>query len=350
MGYASHQKAALKEMTKDEKTNINNFNNNGINADDRVSIDTLILGGKNFMLKIIGLVICVMLSVSAVGCTDNNNTTVEESSTTQEVSQKDKDINETYEYVVKKYDNDEDKDDMVYKIEKTSDGVVIKMGLVSESDFKEAVMMSSIDYSVEQLEESLEPFNELPGYVEVEARKEGINTENVNFYMEVYLYNNKKELTDLLYSISSKDGVILNSIKHQVEYYKDNQTSSDNKSKENNSKSQQNNASNKNNNTNSDDTRTSEEKDWDRHNSDQSKPPTTVVLHRCAQCGTEHIQSDMFKNNGKWYCNDCGLMYCSECGRRVYPKWLKAPSSMDYMHYQNDGNGDIVCGYCYRQD
>lgn len=350
MGYASHQKAALKEMTKDEKTNINNFNNNGINADDRVSIDTLILGGKNFMLKIIGLVICVMLSVSAVGCTDNNNTTVEESSTTQEVSQKDKDINEAYEYVVKKYDNDEDKDDMVYKIEKTSDGVVIKMGLVSESDFKEAVMMSSIDYSVEQLEESLEPFNELPGYVEVEARKEGINTENVNFYMEVYLYNNKKELTDLLYSISSKDGVILNSIKHQVEYYKDNQTSSDNKSKENNSKSQQNNASNKNNNTNSDDTRTSEEKDWDRHNSDQSKPPTTVVLHRCAQCGTEHIQSDMFKNNGKWYCNDCGLMYCSECGRRVYPKWLKAPSSMDYMHYQNDGNGDIVCGYCYRQD
>lgn len=350
MGYASHQKAALKEMTKDEKTNINNFNNNGINADDRVSIDTLILGGKNFMLKIIGLVICVMLSVSAVGCTDNNNTTVEESSTTQEVSQKDKDINEAYEYVVKKYDNDEDKDDMVYKIEKTSDGVVIKMGLVSESDFKEAVMMSSIDYSVEQLEESLEPFNELPGYVEVEARKEGINTENVNFYMEVYLYNNKKELTDLLYSISSKDGVILNSIKHQVEYYKDNQTSSDNKSKENNSKSQQNNASNKNNNTNSDDTRTSEEKHWDKHNSDQSKAPTTVVLHKCAQCGTEHIQSDMFKNNGKWYCNDCGLMYCSECGRRVYPKWLKAPSSMDYMHYQNDGNGDIVCGYCYRQD
>lgn len=302
------------------------------------------------MLKILGLIICVMLSVSAVGCTDNNNTTVEESSTTQEVSQKDKDINEAYGYVVKKYDNDEDKDDMVYKIEKTSDGVVIKMGLVSESDFKEAVMMSSIDYSVEQLEESLEQFNELPGYIEVEARKEGINTENVNFYIEVYLYNNKKELTDLLYSISSKDGVILNSIKHQVEYYKNNQTSSDNKSKESNNKSQQNNTSNKNNNTNSDDTRTSEEKHWDKHNSDQSKPPTTVVLHKCAQCGTEHIQSDMFKNNGKWYCNDCGLMYCSECGRRVYPKWLKAPSSMDYMHYQNDGNGDIVCGYCYRQD
>lgn len=49
MGYASHQKAALKEMTKDEKTNINNFNNNGINADDRVSIDTLILGGKFYV-------------------------------------------------------------------------------------------------------------------------------------------------------------------------------------------------------------------------------------------------------------------------------------------------------------
>ena len=298
------------------------------------------------MFKILGLIICVMLSVSAVGCTDNNNTTVEESSTTQEVSQKDKDINEAYEYVVKRYDNDED--DMVYKIEKTSDGVVIKMGLVSESDFKEAVMMSSTDYAVEQLEESLEPFNELPGYIEVEARKEGINTENVNFYIEVHLYNDKKELTDLLYSISSKDGVILNSIKHQVEYYKDNQTSSDNKSKENSSKSQQNNTSN--NNTNSDDTRTSEEKHWDKHNSDSSKAPTTVVLHKCNQCGTEHIQSDMFKNNGKWYCNDCGLMYCSECGRRVYPKWLKAPSTMDYMHYQNDGNGDIVCGYCYRQD
>lgn len=304
------------------------------------------------MLKIIGLIICVMLSVSAVGCTDNNNTTVEESSATQEVSQKDKDVNEAYEYVVKKYDDDED--DMIYKIEKTSDGVIIKMGLVSESDFKEAVMASTIDYSVEQLEESLEQFNELPGFIEVEARKEGINTENVNFYMEVYLYNNEKDLTDLLYSISSKDGVILNSIKHQVEYYKNNKTSSDTKSKENNSKSQQNKKSNKkssadNNNTNSDDTRTSEEKHWDKHNNG-SDNPTTVVLHKCEQCGTEHIQSDMFKNNGKWYCNDCGLMYCSECGRRVYPKWLKAPTAMDYMHYQNDGNGDIVCGYCYRQD
>lgn len=43
MGYASHQKAALKEMTEDEKTNNNNkFNNNSINADDRVSIDIII--------------------------------------------------------------------------------------------------------------------------------------------------------------------------------------------------------------------------------------------------------------------------------------------------------------------
>ena len=152
------------------------------------------------MLKIIVGLICVMLSVGTVGCT-NNNTTVEESSVTQEMSQEDKDVNEAYEYVVKKYDDGEDKDDMIYEIEKTSDGVVIKMGLVSESDFKEAVMYSSIDYSIEQLEETLEQFNELPGFVEVEARKEGINTENVNFYMEVYLYNNKKELTDLLYSI-----------------------------------------------------------------------------------------------------------------------------------------------------
>lgn len=350
MGYASHQKAVVKEKTKDEKTNNNKFNNIRINADDRVSIDTIILGG-NFMLKILGLIICVILSVSAVGCTDNNNTTVEESSTTQEVSQKDKDINEAYEYVVKKYDNDEDKDDMVYKIEKTSDGVIIKMGLVSESDFKEAVMLSSTDYAVEQLEESLEQFNELPGFIEVEARKEGINTENVNFYIEVYLYNNEKELTDLLYSISSKDGVILNSIKHQVEYYKDNQT--DNVKNDSTQKDTSNKKSNKKSsedNTNSDDTRTSEEKHWDKHNSDSSKAPTTVVLHKCNQCGTDHIQSDMFKNNGKWYCNDCGLMYCSECGRRVYPKWLKAPSPMDYMHYQNGGNGDIVCGYCYNQD
>ena len=303
------------------------------------------------MLKIIGLVICVMLSVSAVGCT-NNNTTVEESSVTQEMSQKDKDVNEAYEYVVKKYDDGEDKDDMIYKIEKTSDGVVIKMGLVSESDFKEAVMYSSIDYSIEQLEETLEQFNELPGFVEVEARKEGINTENVNFYMEVYLYNNKKELTDLLYSISSKDGLIINSIKHQVEYYKNNQTNDvkNDSTQKDTSNKKPNKKSSTNKNTNSDDTRTSEEKHWDKHNSDTSKPPTTVVLHKCAQCGTEHIQSDMFKNNGKWYCNDCGLFYCSECGRRVYPKWLQAPSSMDYMHYQNGGNGDIVCGYCYNQD
>ena len=303
------------------------------------------------MLKIIVGLICVMLSVGTVGCT-NNNTTVEESSVTQEMSQKDKDVNEAYEYVVKKYDNGEDKDDMIYKIEKTSDGVVIKMGLVSESDFKEAVMYSSIDYSIEQLEETLEQFNELPGFVEVEARKEGINTENVNFYMEVYLYNNKKELTDLLYSISSKDGVILNSIKHQVEYYKNNQTNDVNNdsTQKDTSNEKPNKKSSTNKNTNSDDTRTSEEKHWDKHNSDTSKPPTTVVLHKCAQCGTEHIQSDMFKNNGKWYCNDCGLFYCSECGRRVYPKWLQAPSSMDYMHYQNDDTGSIVCGYCYKQD
>ena len=303
------------------------------------------------MLKIIVGLICVMLSVGTVGCT-NNNTTVEESSVTQEMSQEDKDVNEAYEYVVKKYDDGEDKDDMIYEIEKTSDGVVIKMGLVSESDFKEAVMYSSIDYSIEQLEETLEQFNELPGFVEVEARKEGINTENVNFYMEVYLYNNKKELTDLLYSISSKDGLIINSIKHQVEYYKNNQTNDvkNDSTQKDTSNKKPNKKSSTNKNTNSDDTRTSEEKHWDKHNSDTSKPPTTVVLHKCAQCGTEHIQSDMFKNNGKWYCNDCGLFYCSECGRRVYPKWLQAPSSMDYMHYQNGGNGDIVCGYCYNQD
>ena len=303
------------------------------------------------MLKIIVGLICVMLSVGTVGCT-NNNTTVEESSVTQEMSQKDKDVNEAYEYVVKKYDDGEDKDDMIYKIEKTSDGVVIKMGLVSESDFKEAVMYSSIDYSIEQLEETLEQFNELPGFVEVEARKEGINTENVNFYMEVYLYNNKKELTDLLYSISSKDGLIINSIKHQVEYYKNNQTNDvkNDSTQKDTSNKKPNKKSSTNKNTNSDDTRTSEEKHWDKHNSDTSKPPTTVVLHKCAQCGTEHIQSDMFKNNGKWYCNDCGLFYCSECGRRVYPKWLQAPSSMDYMHYQNDDTGSIVCGYCYKQD
>lgn len=303
------------------------------------------------MLKIIVGLICVMLSVGTVGCT-NNNTTVEESSVTQEMSQEDKDVNEAYEYVVKKYDDGEDKDDMIYKIEKTSDGVVIKMGLVSESDFKEAVMYSSIDYSIEQLEETLEQFNELPGFVEVEARKEGINTENVNFYMEVYLYNNKKELTDLLYSISSKDGLIINSIKHQVEYYKNNQTNDvkNDSTQKDTSNKKPNKKSSTNKNTNSDDTRTSEEKHWDKHNSDTSKPPTTVVLHKCAQCGTEHIQSDMFKNNGKWYCNDCGLFYCSECGRRVYPKWLQAPSSMDYMHYQNDDTGSIVCGYCYKQD
>lgn len=306
------------------------------------------------MLKIIGLVICIMLSVSAAGCS-NDTTVVEESRQKQEEVQLDKNIDDAYKYVVKKYDNDEDKDDMLYKIEKTKDGVLIKFALVSESDFKEAVMCSSTEYAVEQLEEAVEPFNELPGYIEVEARKEGINTENVNFYMEIYLANDKNDdFTDLLYSISSKDGVIINSIKHQVEYYKNNKTSSDNKSKNNSSKSEQNKPSNKKSsadkNTNSDDTRTSEEKHWDKHNSDTSKPPTTVVLHKCAQCGTEHIQSDMFKNNGKWYCNDCGLMYCSECGRRVYPKWLQAPSSMDYMHYQNGNGGDIVCGYCYNQD
>lgn len=49
MGYASHQKAVLKEKTKDEKTNNNKFNNNSINADDRVSIDTIILGGKFYV-------------------------------------------------------------------------------------------------------------------------------------------------------------------------------------------------------------------------------------------------------------------------------------------------------------
>ena len=49
MGYASHQKAVLKEMKKDEKTNNNKFNDNSINADDRVSIDTIILGGKFYV-------------------------------------------------------------------------------------------------------------------------------------------------------------------------------------------------------------------------------------------------------------------------------------------------------------
>ena len=309
------------------------------------------------MLKIIGLIVCVMLSASAVGCTDNT-AVVEESRQNQEEVQLDKDIDDAYKYVVKKYDNDEDKDDMLYKIEKTDDGVLIKFALTTESDFKELATYCSTDYAVEQLEDTLEQFNDLPKFIEVEARKQGVNVDKVNFYMEIYLSNDSNDdFTDLLYSISSKDGVIINSIKHQVEYYKNNKTSSDNKSKNNNKSSNNQTSDNKsrNNNkstdrTNSDDTRTSEEKEWDKHNSDQSKPPTTVVLHKCAQCGTEHIQSDMFKNNGKWYCNDCGLMYCSECGRRVYPKWLKAPSSMDYMHYQNDGNGDIVCGYCYRQD
>lgn len=306
------------------------------------------------MLKIIGLVIAVMVSASAVGCTNNDTTVVEESRQNQEEVQLNKDIDDAYKYVVDRYDSDEDKDDMLYKIEKTEDGVLIKGAFISESEFKELVTNCSTDYAVEQLEEILEPFNDLPKYIEVEARKQGVDVKNVNFYMEIYLSNDNDEFTELLYSISSKDGVIINSIKHEVEYFKNNKNSDD-KSKDN-SKSDKSSAdkhkkdSSKTDKTNSDDTRTSEEKHWDKHNSDSSKAPTTVVLHKCNQCGTEHIQSDMFKNNGKWYCNDCGLMYCSECGRRVYPKWLKAPSSMDYMHYQNDGNGDIVCGYCYRQD
>lgn len=307
------------------------------------------------MLKIIGLIVCVMLSASAaVGCTDN--TAVVESSVTQEEKIENRDVDKAYDFVIEKYNKD-DEDDLISEYEKVKDGVVLKGGVVDESTLKDAMKYSSIDYAVEQLEEAVEPFNELPGYIEVEARKEGINTENVNFYIELYLYNDKNELTDLLYSVSSKDGVIINNIKHQVEYYKNNKTSSDTKSKNNSkSKSDKTNSNNKSKDssktdkTNSDGTRTSEEKDWDRHNSDQSKAPTTVVLHKCNQCGTEHIQSDMFKNNGKWYCNDCGLMYCSECGRRVYPKWLQAPSSMDYMHYQNGNGGDIVCGYCYNQD
>lgn len=305
------------------------------------------------MLRIVGIIIAVMISASTVGCTNNNTTTVEESSISQEEMKINKDIDKAYKYVVDKYDNDEDKDDMLYKIEKTEDGVLIKFALVSESEFKDAVMYSSTDYAVEQLKGTLEQFNDLPKFIEVEARKQGVDVKNVNFYMEIYLSNDNDEFTDLLYSISSKDGVIINNIKHEVEYFKNNKKSDDSKS-EGNSKSQQTSKTNKkssaNNNTNSDDTRTSEEKDWDRHNSDPSKPPTTVVLHKCNQCGTEHIQSDMFKNNGKWYCNDCGLFYCTECGRRVYPKWLKAPSSKDYMHYQNDDNGAIVCGYCYIQD
>lgn len=304
------------------------------------------------MLKIIGLIVCVMLSM--VGCSNNDATVVEESHQNQEEVQLNKDIDKAYKYVIDKYNNNEDKDDMLYKIEKTEDGVLIKFALVTESEFKDVVKYYSTDEAAKQLEEIVEQFNELPKFIEVEARKKGVNVDKVNFYMEIYVSNDKNDdFTDLLYSISSKDGVILNSIKHEIEYYKNHQTS-ENNNKTDNSKSQQSNTTNKkssaNNNTNSDDTRTSEEKHWDKHNSDQSKPPTTVVLHKCAQCGTEHIQSDMFKNNGKWYCNDCGLMYCSECGRRVYPKWLKAPSTMDYMHYQNDGNGDIVCGYCYRQD
>ena len=306
------------------------------------------------MLRIVGIIIAVMLSASAVGCTNNDTTVVEESRQNQEEVELNKDIDDAYKYVVDRYDSDEDKDDMLYKIEKTEDGVLIKGAFVSESEFKELVTNCSTDYAVEQLEEILEPFNDLPKYIEVEARKQGVDVKNVNFYMEIYLSNDNDEFTDLLYSISSKDGVIINSIKHEVEYFKNNKNSDD-KSKDNSKSDKSNSAdkhknSRKSDNTNSDDTRTSEEKDWDRHNSDTSKAPTTVVLHKCSQCGTEHIQSDMFKNNGKWYCNDCGLMYCSECGRRVYPKWLKAPSSMDYMHYQNDGNGDIVCGYCYRQN
>jgi len=305
------------------------------------------------MLKILGLVICVMLSASAVGCADNN-TAVEESSISQEEMQINKDVDEAYNYVVKKYDSNDNEDGILYEIEKAKDGVVIKAGLVSESTFKEAVTYSSVDYAIEQMEDVLKDFNELPGFIEVQARKEGINTENVNFYIEVYLFNNKNEFTDLIYSISSKDGVILNSIKHEVEYFKNNETS-DSKSNKDTNKSQDNTSTNKkssksNNNTNSDDTRTSEEKHWDEHNSDSSKPPTTVVYHKCGQCGEDKLQNEMFKNSGQWYCNSCGLFYCSECGRRVYPKWLNAPSSKDYMHYQNDDNGAIVCGYCYIQN
>lgn len=306
------------------------------------------------MLRIVGIIIAVMLSASAVGCTNNDTTVVEESRQNQEELELNKDIDDAYKYVVDRYDSDEDKDDMLYKIEKTEDGVLIKGAFVSESEFKELVTNCSTDYAVEQLEEILEPFNDLPKYIEVEARKQGVDVKNVNFYMEIYLSNDNDEFTDLLYSISSKDGVIINSIKHEIEYFKNNKNSDD-KSKDNSKSDKSNSAdkhknSRKSDNTNSDDTRTSEEKHWDKHNSDTSKPPTTVVLHKCNQCGTEHIQSDMFKNNGKWYCNDCGLFYCTECGRRVYPKWLQAPSSMDYMHYQNDGNGAIVCGYCYIQD
>lgn len=306
------------------------------------------------MLRIVGIIIAVMMSASAVGCTNNDTTVVEESRQNQEEVELNKDIDDAYKYVVDRYDSDEDKDDMLYKIEKTEDGVLIKGAFVSESEFKELVTNCSTDYAVEQLEEILEPFNDLPKYIEVEARKQGVDVKNVNFYMEIYLSNDNDEFTDLLYSISSKDGVIINSIKHEVEYFKNNKNSDD-KSKDNSKSDKSNSAdkhknSRKSDNTNSDDTRTSEEKHWDKHNSDTSKPPTTVVLHKCNQCGTEHIQSDMFKNNGKWYCNDCGLFYCTECGRRVYPKWLQAPSSMDYMHYQNDDNGAIVCGYCYIQD
>lgn len=306
------------------------------------------------MLKIMILVMSLIIGGTTVGCS-NNQATVETSSSTKQEEAINKEIDAVYNYI-KTEKGDLSNDETVYEIKKVSDGVLMNIGM-PETLF-ESIKYVPEDKAVSIFEDTVKEFDKILKYIEVDLRKNGIDSENVNIYMDIYTFNDKRELTNLLYSVSTKDGMILNDVKRLVQYYQlhgsfDRSSSSKNEDRKENKTDTTTKKSNKNKSntkTNSDDTRTSEEKHWDEHNNNSSKPPTTVVYHRCPQCGEEKLQNEMFKNNGNWYCNSCGLMYCDVCGRRVYPKWLKAPSSQDYMHYQTYGDGDIVCGYCYNQD
>lgn len=304
------------------------------------------------MLKIMILIMSIIIGGTTVGCS-NNQATVEPSSSAKQEETINKDIDAVYNYI-KTEKGDLSNDETVYELKKVSDGVLMNIGM-PETLF-ESIKYVPEDEAVSIFEDTVKEFDTILKYIEVDLRKNGIDVNNVNIYMDIYTFNDERELTNLLYSVSTKDGVILNDVKRLVQYYQlhgsfNNSESKDNKNKTSNTTNNKTTKSkNTDTKTNSDDTRTSEEKHWDEHNSDTSKPPTTVVYHRCPQCGEEKLQNEMFKNGGDWYCNSCGLMYCDVCGRRVYPKWLSAPTPQDYMHYQNYGDGDIVCGYCYNQD
>ena len=170
------------------------------------------------MIKIIAIIMALLIGFTTVGCS-NTDTTVDNSSQGKQETSYDKNINEAYD-LIKESMEEEQNDEMVYEFEKASDGIVIKLGLVDVETFKKIAREMSKEEVHELFDPSIDDLQGKLNAISVGLRRRGVeNADNINVYMDICLSDENKKLVDLIYSISTKDGIILDDLDRSLDEY-----------------------------------------------------------------------------------------------------------------------------------